>query len=57
MHAEFFDDPQERMEILIMDAFCRIRKGEPKIDVLSKLGLSEKEYDDNVKRVLPYSTN
>lgn len=57
MHSEFFDDPQERLDILIMGAFSRIRKGEPKLDVLGKLGLTEEEYDNNLKRVLPYSTN
>lgn len=56
MHSEFFDDPQERMEILIMEAFCRIEKGDDKSSVLSKLGLTEEEYDNNVKQVLPLST-
>ena len=53
MHSEFFTDPDERMEILIMGAFARIHRGEDKLEVLAKLGLSEDEYDRNVKIVLP----
>lgn len=56
MHSEFFDDPEEHRDILIMGAFCRIERGEPKLEVLKEYGLSEREYDENVKRVLPYSS-
>ena len=56
MHSEFFADEDEKLEILIMGAFARIRKGEDKQSVLQSLGLSEQEYDSNVKLVLPYST-
>lgn len=55
MHSEFFDDPEERLDVLVMGAFARIRKGEPKEQVLASLGLSVKDYDENVKRVLPYT--
>lgn len=55
MHSEFFADEDEKLEILIMGAFARIRKGEDKKHVLQSLGLTEAEYDSNVKRVLPYS--
>lgn len=55
MHSEFFDNKDEKLEILIMGAFSRIRKGEDKKSVLQSLGLTEQEYDSNLKRVLPYS--
>lgn len=55
MHSEFFDNEDEKLEILIMGAFARIRKGEDKKSVLQSLGLNEDEYDNNVKRILPYS--
>lgn len=55
MHSEFLDDPEEKRDVLIMGAYCRISKGEPKEEVLQKYGLTEQEYDSNVKRVLPYS--
>ena len=51
MHSEFFTDPDEKKKILIMSAFSRIRRGEPKSSVLQRLGLTEKEYDGNVGRV------
>ena len=53
-HTEFFDDPKERENILIMEAYARIKRGEPKEEVLQGLGLSISEYDDRVKTVLPY---
>lgn len=36
-----------------MGAFARIHRGGDKLEVLGKLGLSEDEYDRNVKIVLP----
>lgn len=55
MHSEFFDNEDEKLEVLIMGAFARIRKGEDKMSVLKSLELTEEEYDSNVKRILPYS--
>lgn len=52
MHSEFFDDPQERFDILIMGAYALISKGHDKMKTLQQLGLSEQEYDDNVVRVM-----
>jgi hypothetical protein len=51
MHSEFFSDPDEKRKILIMSAFSRIRRGEPKLAVLQRLELTEDEYDENVGRV------
>ena len=53
MHAEFFDDPQERLEILVMGAACCISRGENKEDVLKKHRITEKEYNETFKRIFP----
>lgn len=54
MHSEFFDDPQERVEILVMGAAVRIQKGGSKNEILSKYGITEQQYDETFKRIFPH---
>ena len=53
MHADFFDDPEERLEILVMGAACCIHKGEPKDVVLKKHRITEEEYNKTFARIFP----
>lgn len=57
MHAEFFDDPQEKLEILVMGAACCISRGQNKQKVLNRHGITEKEYDETFKRIFPNGFN
>lgn len=53
MHSEFFDDPQEQLEVLVMGAALRIHRGVPKSEILSKYGITEQQYDETFKRIFP----
>lgn len=53
MHAEFFDDPQEKLEILVMGAVGAMLKGEDKNKVLSDLGISEEQFRKTAPIVFP----
>lgn len=52
MHCELMAGEISHKEMMIMKAYCAIEKGEPKLSVLSRCGLSEQEYDSNIERVL-----
>lgn len=53
MHAEFFDDPQEKLEILVMGAAARIRKGETIDKILEEYGLTKDVYNITLKKIFP----
>lgn len=52
MHYELMAGEISHKDMMIMKAYCAIKKGEPKLSVLSRCGLSEQEYDSNIERVL-----
>ena len=53
MHSEFFDDPQEQLEILVMGAAVRIKRGTDKAEILADYGLTEEQYIEVFNKVFP----
>ncbi|MBR2475906.1 MAG: hypothetical protein IKB57_05140 [Bacteroidaceae bacterium] len=53
MHSEFFDDPQERLEILVMGAAVRIKRGADKTRILADYNLTEEEYSEVFNKIFP----
>lgn len=52
MHSEFMEGEISKRDMMIMQAWCAIEKGQPKSEALAAADLSEAEYDANVERVL-----
>ena len=53
MHAEFFDDPQERLEIIVMGAAVRIKRGADKGKILEAYGITEEQYTEVFNKIFP----
>lgn len=52
MHAEFLGDEISEFDLRVMDVRGQISRGFDKAKALKENGLTEKEYDDNIERVL-----
>lgn len=52
MHEEFIGHEIPHFDLMVMGVYGAIGRGISKNEALKKYGLSEKEYDDNVERVL-----
>jgi uncharacterized protein YkwD len=52
MHAEFMEGEISAKDMKIMGVYGAIGAGSSKSDALKKYGISEKEYNENIKRVL-----
>lgn len=52
MHAELLDGEISRFDLCVMGVFAQIRRGVAKNVALKRYGISEEEYDANIKRVL-----
>ena len=52
MHYEFLSDEYTRDEVMALDAYVRIQRGENKDAVLKKNGISAAYYDANIERIL-----
>lgn len=59
MHTEFFHDQEEIIDILVITAYTRIKKGEDKDDVLKSLNLAgdvyQARYDSIIGKYLQVS--
>lgn len=52
MHAEMFGDKISQDDLKIMGVYGAVKRGLNKKKALSNYGISEKEYDSNIERVL-----
>ena len=52
MHEELLGDEFSHLDLQVMAVFGAIRRGVSKKEALKEQGLSEKEYDENIERVL-----
>ncbi|MCD8208339.1 MAG: hypothetical protein LUD72_10415 [Bacteroidales bacterium] len=52
MHAELMEGEMNQFEMRVFGAYGAMNRGLSKEDALRKYDLSEKEYDDNIDRVM-----
>lgn len=52
MHTEFFHDQEEIIDILVMTAYARIKKGEDKDNVLKSLNLAGDIYQTRYDSII-----
>jgi hypothetical protein len=52
MHSELMEDFISEQDMKIMGVYGAMNRGIPKEEALKSYGISEKEYSDNIKRVL-----
>ncbi len=52
MHAEFMEGEMNAFEMRVFGAFAQINNGIPKKKAFERYKLTEKEYNDNIDRVL-----
>ena len=52
MHAEFMEGEMSRFDLIVYAVSGAIERGIPKVEALKRYGISEKEYDENIDRVL-----
>ena len=52
MHTEFFKDKEEILDILVMTAYTRIKRGENKEDVLKYLNLTSDVYENRFDSII-----
>ena len=52
MHTEFFKDKEEILDILVMTAYTRIKRGENKEDVLKYLNLASDVYENRFDSII-----
>ncbi len=52
MHAEFMEGEISPLQLHCLDAWVRLRKGEPKQQALDANNLTEEEYDANIDAAL-----
>ena len=52
MHTEFFNDQEEILDILVMTAYTRIKRGENKDDVLKYLNLASDVYENRFDSII-----
>lgn len=52
MHAELLEGEISRFDLCVMGVFAQISRGVDKKIALKRYGISEEEYNSNIKRVL-----
>lgn len=52
MHAEFIGKEIPKLDLYVMGVYGALRRGLSLEDALARYGLSRKEYNDNIERVL-----
>ena len=52
MHTEFFNDQEEILDILVMTAYTRIKRGENKEDVLKYLNIASDVYENRFDSII-----